>query len=115
MQSVRDGCYDSVRVTVQEKMNRARAVDCPLSICLAMAGLLLLIALWIVPFPGWLEGAFSGIVVGVCYFAICPALMFLAIGFSVRDLFQNRYRVQACIAICISAAVLWWYWLRPPL
>jgi hypothetical protein len=97
-------------------MSSVRGVSCPFSVCLAIAGLLLLIALWL-PFPRWVEsaGVDVGVVVGVCYFAICPALMVLAIGFSVRDLFLRRDRIQACVAICISGAVLGWYWLRPPL
>jgi len=81
-----------------------------------MAGLLLFIALWSVPFPRWFQGVgiSRDIVVGVSYFAICPTLMALSIAFSVRDLLKNRGRVQATIAICVSVAVLGWYWLNPP-
>jgi ABC-type cobalamin transport system permease subunit len=95
-------------------MNTGRGVNCPMSICLAIAGLLLFIALWLVPFPSWVESTSRGLIVSVCYFSICPVLMILSIGFSVRDLFRKRCRIQASVAICISAAILGWYWLRPP-
>jgi hypothetical protein len=82
------------------------------SLLLASIALLLFALLWFARCPDWFT-RFQipcDLIVGVSYFAICPTLAMLAVGFSVRDLTRKGQRMQAAAALFMSLGLTAWYW-----
>lgn len=94
-------------------MNNVRQWRVATSLLLSILAALLLAALWTID---WLERHRIpwDLVIGVSYFVLYPGLSLLAVAFSVRDLFQKERRTQAAAALCISLALLGWFWVNRP-
>jgi hypothetical protein len=86
------------------------------SLLLSLSALLVFSALWFLGCPRWAEraGLRCDLIIGVTYFAVCPGLALLGLIFSTRDMVHRERRIEAIVAFCISAALLAWYWMRPP-